>query len=217
VGESGCHGGFTLVELLVVIVILLFLAALVAAATLRAAAKGRQTTCASNLRQIALAARLYAADYDGIPPPWSTGCQPGTPDSPRLAWTLEALRAYGATGTVWFCPSDPNRGKYGVITDLVPHWLTSYWYPGWNYLPQMGLPPPDILDLNSTAVERCYFIAADARRFDTDGAPPFGRGSWHAGGFNVAYIDGHVRWVPLLPDLDHYIPNPFWTAEPKEK
>ncbi len=56
--------GFTLIELLVVIAIIAILAAILFPVFARAREKARQTSCLSNLKQIALAANMYAQDYD---------------------------------------------------------------------------------------------------------------------------------------------------------
>src|SRR6266581_8496416 len=56
--------GFTLIELLVVIAIIAILAAILFPVFAQARESARQTTCLSNLKQIALAGMMYAQDYD---------------------------------------------------------------------------------------------------------------------------------------------------------
>jgi prepilin-type N-terminal cleavage/methylation domain-containing protein/prepilin-type processing-associated H-X9-DG protein len=59
---GGGWNGFTLIELLVVIAIIAILAALLLPALAKAKEKGWQIVCASNQRQLALAAMTYALD-----------------------------------------------------------------------------------------------------------------------------------------------------------
>ncbi len=61
--KTGCKG-FTLIELLVVIAIIAILAAILFPVFSRARAKAQQTSCLSNMKQLALAALMYASDYD---------------------------------------------------------------------------------------------------------------------------------------------------------
>ncbi len=61
------RAGFTLIELLVVIAIIAMLAGILFPVFARARAKGRQTTCLSNQKQIATAIIMYADDWEKYP------------------------------------------------------------------------------------------------------------------------------------------------------
>ena len=63
-----CRTGFTLIELLVVIAIIAILAAMLFPVFAHARQKAEQTTCLSNIRQLAMAFLMYAQDYDGRMP-----------------------------------------------------------------------------------------------------------------------------------------------------
>ncbi|HEY3332199.1 MAG TPA: DUF1559 domain-containing protein [Capsulimonadaceae bacterium] len=81
--------GFTLIELLVVIAIISILAAILFPVFATAREKARATTCASNLKQLAIAFTGYIQDYDevypiagsyqsptGVNPTWDSEIQP---------------------------------------------------------------------------------------------------------------------------------------------
>ena len=100
--------GFTLIELLVVIAIIAILAALLLPALGRAKGVARRTGCTSNLRQLRLAAGLYAGDHDGKLPPrggtdrWPAQLQP-------LYSSVKVLR----------CPAD-SEANNGANTNTAP-------------------------------------------------------------------------------------------------
>lgn len=68
------RNGFTLIELLVVIAIIAILAAILFPVFAQAREKAKQASCLSNMKQIGLAMKLYADDYDGDFP---NGCYTG--------------------------------------------------------------------------------------------------------------------------------------------
>lgn len=110
---------FTLIELVVVIVIIILLAGLLMAVFSRARAKARAATCASNLRQLGAAFLIYAQDYDGQFPIYSseTGWLNGCIGYPAITYNKEGphlllitMKPYVRNNDIWFCPSDPYAG-----------------------------------------------------------------------------------------------------------
>ncbi len=83
---------FTLIELLIIIAIIATLAAILFPVFAQARERARQTVCASNLRQLALANQLYAQDFDACYAP-----------AAQDFFTLDARR--------WFGVRD-NRGRF---------------------------------------------------------------------------------------------------------
>ncbi|HLI47894.1 MAG TPA: DUF1559 domain-containing protein [Chthonomonas sp.] len=62
--KSKSNNGFTLIELLVVIAIIAILAAILFPVFAQAREKARAISCASNLKQLGLAFKMYTTDYD---------------------------------------------------------------------------------------------------------------------------------------------------------
>ena len=109
------RSGFTLIELLVVIAIIAILAAILFPVFARVREKARQTSCASNLRQIGTGFQLYVQDYDELLPDRRDlklslpgGWRPWTvwpPSDPRGGWAAVVLDPYVRNGAIWSCPS----------------------------------------------------------------------------------------------------------------
>jgi len=85
---------FTLIELLVVVAIIGVLAGMLLPALVTAREKGRQTTCASNLRQLWLAVDMYASDWGEYYPPGKEDVDVLAPNS-RGVWTAGYWRWHG--------------------------------------------------------------------------------------------------------------------------
>ena len=104
-GARRIGAGFTLIELLVVIAIIAILAAILFPVFASAREKARQTTCASNLKQMGLAFTQYAQDYDETLPV-GQGANAG---SIRYAvgWAVQVYPYIKSIGT-YSCPDDPT-------------------------------------------------------------------------------------------------------------
>ncbi len=107
--------GFTLIELLVVIAIIAILAAILFPVFARARENARKSTCQSNLKQLSMAAMMYAQDYDEK----IVKCylHHPTPNLTHIRWYWQSttnegmLNPYIKNSQVFRCPSD---GCYGV-------------------------------------------------------------------------------------------------------
>jgi prepilin-type N-terminal cleavage/methylation domain-containing protein/prepilin-type processing-associated H-X9-DG protein len=91
---------FTLIELLVVIAIIAILAAILFPVFAQAREKSRQTSCASNLRQLGLGAMMYLQDYDDRYVPWY-----GDGKERGQGWS-SILMPYVKNEQMFTCPSD---------------------------------------------------------------------------------------------------------------
>ena len=111
--------GFTLIELLVVIAIIAILAAILFPVFARAREKARQTSCISNLKQLGLAAIMYAQDYDQMNF-WFRGrpnttvrdafgnvVTPQMMGGPNYTVVMKAVfQPYIKNEQIFYCPSD---------------------------------------------------------------------------------------------------------------
>ncbi|MCB9913180.1 MAG: type II secretion system protein [Planctomycetes bacterium] len=106
-GTKGSRSGFTLIELLVVIAIIAILAGMLLPALSRAKGSAQRVACASKLRQLGLALRLYTLDHDGRMPPRALFTN---------RWPAQ-LQAYYSDPSLLRCPTDPEAAK-GVSSTL---------------------------------------------------------------------------------------------------
>lgn len=119
--RSSKASAFTLVELLLVIAIVGILASLMVPALGRAKAQAQSAACMNNLRQLGIATRLYADDFqERLPSAEILPTQPVDPQRP-LPRICDVLATYvGKTagtntsgGTVFKCPLD-KAGRFAA-------------------------------------------------------------------------------------------------------
>ena len=180
--------GFTLIELLVVIAIIAILAAILFPVFARAREKARQASCLSNVKQLALAALMYAGDYDDtLPFTHSFG-----------AWWTDALQPYIRNAQILRCPS-------------VARTFPGY---GWNYqgcgfMPGAAFSPPRIGPIYEGCHLSIYLSPGPSETFmlgdnwlgGTEDQRYYlyqqldRREGRHNGGDNYAFVDGHAKWM----------------------
>jgi prepilin-type processing-associated H-X9-DG protein len=119
--------GFTLIEILVVIAIIMVLVALLMPALRQARLRAMTVKCASHMRQLGIAFRLYASEYDGYYPGCNSrwrwlGAGDWVGSVPSPAYPTEG-------GPASLCgPDDSGLGRY-VNPGNKPCKQTVFWCP----------------------------------------------------------------------------------------
>lgn len=121
------ESGFTLIELLTVIAIIAILASILLPVLGKAREKGRQSSCTSNLRQMATALRLYKQDNRFFPtdrtesaaPPYWYGSNKTAGDGTGLGALfpdyISAFKAFNCPNSDVTGPDDPNYCSYDGV------------------------------------------------------------------------------------------------------
>jgi prepilin-type N-terminal cleavage/methylation domain-containing protein/prepilin-type processing-associated H-X9-DG protein len=204
------RSGFTLIELLVVIAIIAILSSILFPVFARARARGHQASCSANLRQLGMAFLIYTGDYDEtLPYSWTT-----------TNYWFEAIQPYVKNTQIFACPGGggrlPNTPCY-TASDATIASGRSYAdaYPALNSTGAISYTYGSFDDTTGAnpmaggtlTVSGCGLAAyQDATRvlLVGDGLCRWFHSNWidqyligpqpHNGGYNIAYVDGHVKW-----------------------
>ncbi|HLK55647.1 MAG TPA: DUF1559 domain-containing protein [Chthonomonadaceae bacterium] len=122
--QRNARGGFTLIELLVVIAIIAILAAILFPVFAQAREKARAISCLSNLKQLGIAYRMYAEDYDEMVLPDYEYIDPGHTE---ILWYPDILYPYVKNAGVFVCPDrsflDSPNSPDPLFRDPLRAWL----------------------------------------------------------------------------------------------
>lgn len=200
--------GFTLIELLVVIAIIAILAAILFPVFAKAREKARQSSCASNLKQIGLAHMSYAQDYDET----YGGTYYHVDSAPFIKdqcndtvqfWTLY-LEPYVKSAGIYKCPSgaytndvQTSRCRIPSIEDPannthVRSYNLNITMVGWTGAKMATITQPaNTIHMLDGAY---HFIFGVSTPGGWDFFAPY-VANRHNDGANVLWADGHVKWM----------------------
>jgi prepilin-type N-terminal cleavage/methylation domain-containing protein/prepilin-type processing-associated H-X9-DG protein len=194
--------GFTLIELLVVIAIIAILAAILFPVFARAREKARQASCSSNVKQCALAALMYIQDNNERIQGWQVRNFGDSPcNNQQGLWHHHIWNPYVKNWQVWICPSTERENGKGCGNWMndpeVRNHGTSYALNCDNGF--LGC----ACSVNTSRIRRAaeYYMLMEG--VGGCGRPFLRAGGGcatdylevHNDGINIAYFDGHVKWM----------------------
>ncbi len=207
--------GFTLIELLVVIAIISILAAILFPVFARARENARRSSCASNLKQLALGLIMYAQDYDGGLPAYAKN---GNATWPKL---YESSVEYVKSDQMYRCPSAPTStlsmgntygSEYGLPwandNTTATSWTVTFANSATDRTAKIDVvPEPTRTCLIGETWNTGAPIGGKERYCELgNGQSQFRvlptawenlRPDRHLEGANYAYVDGHVKWLKM--------------------
>jgi len=237
-GEGHRGSGFTLIELLATISVIALLIAIMMPAIVQARDSANRVMCASNQKQMALAAHNYAAEHQQNLPPGSpvSSFAPSLFYRPADGFDLrESFSPYVTSFAAWKCPSvgnaplidDPGNTRFAC-------YATYGYFPG-RTTPDFGAGQAVPSNLDHTANPARTVLMQDTFRDGTFGAYEYNHGPGttitigasnpsmiilagdDAQGANITYFDGHVAWhtQDTMQPVGAVVtgnPNQYWST-----
>ncbi len=211
--------GFTLVELLTVIAIIALLAAILFPVFNSVRAKGAQTVCLSNLKQLGSAIQMYVQDTGGFIPTWcisrnNPANPPGDTTAPgQITWDA-SIMAYMKNSEIVKCASNPNtNGKRARAYSIAQYTQrpvsgspSTAWVPLRGcYIDEIPAPSQTVLLFEKGAhLPTAWGDALGQNVWETTNhkqteAPPGDGDNWseamyHFDGKCILYVDGHAKF-----------------------
>ncbi len=199
-----------MIELLVVIAIIAILAAILFPVFARARENARRASCLSNLKQIGLGVMMYAQDYDER--------YPQAYNYTTAKFWRDTIQPYTKSTQVFICPSssstDTLNGNYGANTRLFPF---STYSPNSISLAAVPSPSTGYMLLDYGTYYASYSNVSGDSSTSHSFLPGMGQeganshckmsgstypvpladcqGGRHFVGVNIAFADGHAKWL----------------------
>jgi prepilin-type N-terminal cleavage/methylation domain-containing protein/prepilin-type processing-associated H-X9-DG protein len=194
------NAGFTLIELLVVIAIIAILASLLLPALAQAKSRARNISCLNNLKQIGLAAHLYADDNDDSLP---VSTHVGT----AVQWR-RTLQAYVGSNLVYRCSMDRDPARFSsyAMNDFLDP--KPFGLPNLNFSRIGSVPNPSDTFYMTEVLE--FSTVTDHFHFAENGFEPTPFAEQvavqrHISGANYLFVDAHVeprKWSSVFGRLE---------------
>jgi prepilin-type N-terminal cleavage/methylation domain-containing protein/prepilin-type processing-associated H-X9-DG protein len=230
--RSKSKSGFTLIELLVVIAIISILAAILFPVFARARENARRASCLSNLKQIGLGIMQYTQDfdehyppaYDGTftPPVYNPQTTPGTPGKiyatdgtvGRIGW-MDMIFPYVKSVQIFQCPSQPSAASKSHASSYGYNGAISGYdadrYGKSATLRNIGITLATVQRPSEVAMvfddQNGYNISNTPYAFAQTTDKIAGNDktiSPHFQGTNIAFADGHAKWMKTSSMVGSY-------------
>lgn len=206
---------FTLIEVIVVIGIIAIIAALLFPVFKEAKKRAYIGSCATKLRQLGEALRLYGNDHENWAPPWSTSSSmiSGKPgllgrhyNGDPAKWKAALMSYNGKTSDQFWCELDPHKGKK-FLGHLEPEgserWIHTSYMVNFTFGPNMFGTREGVFQLHLDDVASGWHLPSSMTVYISDvswadgSAPPGVNrliGNHDRGrSINGLYLDGHVQ------------------------